>query len=147
MASPRAKYSRRARTVMRAVAMATTAVELRRTMATTAGVRMAAVAMRFQVILKRALGCPWMDRIECVGSIAGRTRQFTLENGRELDLAGGGGGFDGAVAAFPFLEIDQGFEEAGAIEIGPERFSDEDLGVGNLPEEEIADRSEKPFLV
>src|SRR6201997_5329524 len=56
-------------------------------------------------------------------------------------LAGGGagGGGDGAVAAFAFLIVDEGFEEAGAIEIGPESFGDEDFGVGNLPEEEIAD--------
>jgi hypothetical protein len=44
-----------------------------------------------------------------------------------------------AVAAFAFLEIDQGVEQAGTIEIGPESFGDEDFRVGDLPEEEIAD--------
>lgn len=46
---------------------------------------------------------------------------------------------DGAVAAFAFLEVEEGFEKTGAVEIGPERIGDEDFGVGNLPEEEIAD--------
>jgi hypothetical protein len=35
------------------------------------------------------------------------------------------------------LEVDERFEQAGAIEIWPEDFSDEDFGVGNLPEQEI----------
>ena len=53
--------------------------------------------------------------------------------------AGGGSGVDGAVAAFAFLEVEEGFEETGAVEVGPEGFGDEDFGVGDLPEEEIAD--------
>src|SRR5450631_991104 len=52
---------------------------------------------------------------------------------------GGGGLADAAVAAFAFLVFDEGFEQAGAVEIGPERFGDEHFGVGDLPEEEIAD--------
>jgi len=55
MASPRAKYSRRARMVMAAVAMATAQVGVKRTIATTAGIRTAAVATRFQVIEREFL--------------------------------------------------------------------------------------------
>jgi len=57
------------------------------------------------------------------------------------NLAGGGAGWgrDGAVAAFASLVVEEGFEEAGAVEIGPESFGDEDFGVGDLPEEEIGD--------
>jgi hypothetical protein len=55
-------------------------------------------------------------------------------------LAGGGGrGLDGAVAAFAFLIIEKGFEEARAIEIGPESFGDKDFSVGDLPKKEVAD--------
>ncbi len=56
-------------------------------------------------------------------------------------LAGGGGwgGVYAAVAALALLEVDEGLEETGAIEIGPQDFRDEDFGVGDLPEEEIAD--------
>src|SRR5580704_14260361 len=53
-----------------------------------------------------------------------------------------GGGFGGvytAVTTLALLEIDQSCEEMGTIEIGPKDFSDEDFGVGNLPEEKIAD--------
>jgi len=39
--------------VMRAVAMATTAVEVKRTMATTTGMRTSAVRTRFQVMAKK----------------------------------------------------------------------------------------------
>ena len=61
--------------------------------------------------------------------------------GAGLRLAGGGGwrGSDSAVAAFAFLEVEEGFEEAGALEIGPESFRDKNFGVGDLPEEKIAD--------
>src|SRR5450755_293029 len=52
---------------------------------------------------------------------------------------GGGGLADAAVTALAFLVFDEGFEEAGAIEIGPERFGDEHFGVGDLPKKEIAD--------
>src|SRR5580704_16142455 len=52
---------------------------------------------------------------------------------------GGGVGVYAAVAAFAFLEVEDGFEETGAIEIGPEGFGDENFGVGDLPEKEIAD--------
>ena len=64
-----------------------------------------------------------------------------IYNSRLSPLAGGGarGGSDGAVAAFAFLEIEEGFEEAGAIEVWPESFYDKDFGVGDLPEKEIAD--------
>ena len=61
---------------------------------------------------------------------------------RRTAKSAGGGGWgagDGAIAAFAFLVIEEGFEEAGAIEIGPQGFRDQDFGVGNLPEKEIAD--------
>src|ERR1700734_3127985 len=58
--------------------------------------------------------------------------------------AGGGFGVglafaDAAVAAFAFLKLDESFEQTGAAEVRPQRFRDENLGVGNLPEEKIAD--------
>jgi len=59
---------------------------------------------------------------------------------RERALAGGGfGGVNTTVAAFAFLEVEEGFEEVGSIEIRPQRFGDEDFRVGNLPEKKIAD--------
>ena len=44
-----------------------------------------------------------------------------------------------AVAAVAFLEFHQGFEEARTVEIRPKSIGDENFGVSNLPEEEIAD--------
>ena len=49
------------------------------------------------------------------------------------------GAGDGAVTAFATLEIEERFEQTGAIEIRPECIGDEDFGVSDLPEEEIAD--------
>jgi hypothetical protein len=43
-----------------------------------------------------------------------------------------------AVAAFAFLEFNEGFEQASAIEVGPQCFADVHFGVGNLPQQEIA---------
>jgi len=74
--------------------------------------------------------------------LADRVRKRFLHS-RKSDrkgLAGGGlGGVDAPVATFAFLEVDERLEEAGAIEIRPESFGDEDFGVGNLPEKKIAD--------
>jgi hypothetical protein len=50
MASPREKYSQRARMVMRAVARATAQVGVKRTVATTMGMRMIAVRTRVPVM-------------------------------------------------------------------------------------------------
>src|SRR5215469_12530375 len=50
MASPRAKYSQSARTVIAAVAMATTQVGVNNTRPTTTGINTSAVATRFQVM-------------------------------------------------------------------------------------------------
>src|SRR5271156_6488095 len=66
---------------------------------------------------------------------------------RGILLADYAGGFfcfglafaDAAVTALALLEFDEGIEQAGAAEIGPERFCHENFGVGNLPEQEIAD--------
>src|SRR5579862_7187681 len=46
---------------------------------------------------------------------------------------------DAAVAAIALLEFDEGLEEPGAIEIRPQGIGDENLRVGNLPEQEVAD--------
>ena len=62
-----------------------------------------------------------------------------LPHSKSAGGGGAGGRSDGAVAAFAFLEVEEGFEKTGTIEIGPEGFGNEDFGVGNLPEEEIAD--------
>lgn len=49
-------------------------------------------------------------------------------------LFGGGQAFaDAAVTALALLKFDQCFEQAGAIEVGPKGFGDEDFGVGDLP--------------
>ena len=42
-------------------------------------------------------------------------------------------------AAFAALVVGDGFEEMEAVEVGPEAVGDEDLGVGDLPEEEVGD--------
>ena len=57
----------------------------------------------------------------------------------KLAGGGGGGGGDGAIAAFAFLVIEEGFEEPGAIEIGPQSFRDKDFSIRDLPKKEIAD--------
>ena len=44
---------------------------------------------------------------------------------------------DGAEPPFSFLEIDQSLDEVQAPEIRPENRSDPDLGIGDLPEQEI----------
>ena len=49
------------------------------------------------------------------------------------------GGAEAAVAAFAFLEIGERFEQAGAGKIGPESFGYVHFGVGDLPEQKIAD--------
>src|SRR5262245_6362937 len=46
---------------------------------------------------------------------------------------------DAAVATVAFLIGDDGLEQMASPEIGPERLGDPDLGVCNLPEEEVAD--------
>ncbi len=56
----------------------------------------------------------------------------------------GGDGFVGGFAetseaAFAALVVDDGFEEMDAAEVRPETVCDEDLGVGDLPEEEVGD--------
>ncbi len=46
---------------------------------------------------------------------------------------------EAAEAAFAALVVGDGFEEMDAAEVGPEAVGDEDLGVGDLPEEEVGD--------
>src|SRR6266850_782422 len=45
---------------------------------------------------------------------------------------------DAAVAAFALLVGDDSFQQIAAAEVGPQRLGDPDLGVGDLPQEEIA---------
>ena len=50
------------------------------------------------------------------------------------------GGFaESSEAAFALLIVGDGFEEMEAAEVGPEAVGDEDLGVGDLPQEEVGD--------
>src|SRR5271163_135517 len=44
-----------------------------------------------------------------------------------------------AVAAFAALEVGDGFEQMHPAEVGPEAVGDKDLGVGDLPEQEVRD--------
>ena len=46
---------------------------------------------------------------------------------------------DAAVPAVALLVGDDGLEQVAAAEVGPERLGDPDLGVGDLPEQEVAD--------
>jgi len=64
------------------------------------------------------------------------------------DLFGGLEGVEGFVgealaeaseAAFAALVGGDGFEEVSSAEVGPEAIGDVDLGVGDLPEEEVGD--------
>src|SRR3989338_3584129 len=48
-------------------------------------------------------------------------------------------GADPPVAPIPLLVVDDGLQELPPAEVGPERFRDPDLGVGDLPEKEVAD--------
>ena len=51
-----------------------------------------------------------------------------------------GDGFgEASEAALALLVVGDGFEEVDAAEVGPEAVGDEDLGVGDLPEEEVGD--------
>ena len=77
------------------------------------------------------------------------------EGGRGLELVGDlgpefgdglegvdlfvGGFAEAAEAALAVLVVGDGFEEVEAAEVGPEAVGDEDLGVGDLPEEEVGD--------
>jgi hypothetical protein len=84
------------------------------------------------------------DEDECgENASAGHSREARIADWRERResalAGGGGGGVDGAIAAFALLEIEEGFQEACAVEIGPERFGDENFSVCDLPEKEIAD--------
>ena len=65
--------------------------------------------------------------------------RMAVRNTKDELAGGGGGGLDGAVATFTFLVIEEGFEEARAVEIGPQRLSDENFSVRDLPQQEIAD--------
>ena len=56
-----------------------------------------------------------------------------------LGLFVGGALGEASEAAFAALVVGDGFEEVDAAEVGPEAIGDEDLGVGDLPEEEVGD--------
>jgi len=58
---------------------------------------------------------------------------------RSAGGAGGGSGVDTTVAAFALLEIEESFEETSTVEVGPKNIGDEEFGVRDLPEKEIAD--------
>ena len=60
-------------------------------------------------------------------------RAYVLPRGR----FGGGGGADVAEPAVPPLVFEDGFEQVAPAEIRPEHGRDDDLRVGDLPEEEI----------
>src|SRR5262245_60800335 len=49
------------------------------------------------------------------------------------------GAHDPAVAALALLIIDDGLQELSLAEVRPERLGHPDLGVGDLPEQEVAD--------
>src|SRR6266481_7190684 len=142
MASPRAKYSNSASRVTKATARATIAVEPHSTRPTTTGISTAAVATRFHVIEQGSpgtLGAPSHH-------IEGNKSRRTITNQRKDSFTGYASRFlhsgvalaDSAVAALPILEFDERFKQPRPVEIGPERFRDEDLGVGDLPEQKIA---------
>ena len=46
---------------------------------------------------------------------------------------------DAAVAALALLVVEDRLEQVPAAEVGPQRVGDPDLGVGDLPEQEVAD--------
>ena len=48
-------------------------------------------------------------------------------------------GFDTTKAALAALIVEQGIEQGRLIEIGPQHIGDVDFGVGELPQQEIAD--------
>ena len=54
----------------------------------------------------------------------------------EVALAGGP---DAAVAPLALLEVDDGLEQVAGAEVRPQRVGHPDLGVGDLPEQEVAD--------
>ncbi len=92
------------------------------------------------MVMKATRGCrSWTKRISDNGSriFGGGVRK--LKSGRvnepdSLGLASGGGWrLDGSIAAFALLIVEEGFEEARAVEVRPQRFGDEDFGIGNLP--------------
>ena len=50
-------------------------------------------------------------------------------------------GVKASVAADARLKVEDRFKEVAAAEVGPEHFGDVDLGVGDLPEQEVRDPS------
>src|SRR5215467_9810398 len=146
MASPSAKYSCSAKSTTAVTATATHAVRAPSTRARTAGINTKAVAMRFKVI-RRSI--PESGRKKRTGMIAGE-----LPRGETIQGVGGQGEpgllraqirshalafvalADAAVAPVALLELYKGFEQARAVEIGPKRFRNENLRIGDLPQQE-----------
>src|SRR3974377_400895 len=95
--------------------MATTAVEPNRTMTMAKGMRTSAVKTRVRVIGTKDI------------------RYFSAGRARRRSS------FNPAIAAFAPLKIEEGLKQAGAVEVGPKDIRDKNLGVGDLPEQEIAD--------
>src|SRR6266850_7798752 len=56
-----------------------------------------------------------------------------------IEVFVGEGFAEATEAALAALVGGDGFEEMEAVEVGPETVGDEDLGVGDLPEEEVGD--------
>src|SRR5262245_56379472 len=73
----------------------------------------------------------------CIGG-AGAKREslaLALAGGEEVLLPR----LDAAVAALPLLEVEDRLEQVATAEVGPEGARHPDLGVRDLPEEEVAD--------
>src|SRR5665213_1070640 len=77
---------------------------------------------------------------EFVGVEFGGNLGLQLGDGLEsVDLLVGVSVAEAAVAAVAALVIGEGFEQMDAAKVGPEPVGDEDLGVGDLPEQEVRD--------
>src|SRR6266478_2121478 len=141
MASPRAKYSNSASTMISASARATQAVDAHNTSPTTNGIKTTAVATRFQVIAKESP----RHTARKVNSRRFKVEMKNSEAGN-LSLVDPRGNFGfwsalvpAALAALTFLKLHKRLKQTRTIKIRPQRFGYENFRVGDLPQQEIAD--------
>src|SRR5687768_10979670 len=74
-----------------------------------------------------------------IAAVISREKRMSGRGGRvvRLDEHLRVAGLHAAVTALARLEVDDGFEEMAAAEVRPEHLGHVDLGVGDLPEQEV----------
>src|SRR6266436_5686038 len=162
IASPNAKYSQSASTVITAVATATTAVDVNNTNPTTTGISTSAVATRFQVMQTVLTGrLPTPSQIESgfptelyrMGADRNSTpcHSEDIRQGCPKNLSSNN--FPHVMCALPHrrlrrinpavsplspLKIQQRLQQLRAVKIRPQRLRNKNLRIRNLPQQKSA---------